>query len=318
MSTASTRSRRVSPSTPLRPRASAGRAALLLCVAAAAVACGETEPGRSSDAPPTASVVVSVPPLAWFVEELGGDAVRVTVMVPPGASPALYDPTIAKIRAVAAARLYVAVGHPRFPFERAWLGELVAGHEGLRLLRSGSGCVLRPEDPHLWLSPACARSIADSVAGALSAVLPEASDSIAARLVEVRRRIDAVDRELERMLGPYPGRSFLVFHPSLGYLARTYRLQQVSIQRGASEPSPAEVASVVDRAREEGIRHVFVQPQFSAEAARMVAGQIPGARVVTVDPLAADWPGMMRAIGAALVRSFEAGAAEGGPTGGSP
>lgn len=320
MSTARLRSRGIPGSGPRRPRTRGPLASLLVCVVAVStgVACGGSAPEPAGDAGPTASVVVSVPPLAWFVEELGGDAVAVTVMIPPGASPAMYDPTIAKVRAVSAARLYVAVGHPRFPFEQAWLDELVAGHEGLRLLRSGAGCVVRPEDPHLWLSPACARIIADSVAGALSTVLPEASDAIAARLVEVRRRIDEMDRELGRTLGPYAGRSFLVFHPSLGYLARTYGLEQVPIQRGASEPSAAEVASVVDRAREEGIRHVFVQPQFSAEAARMVARQLPGGRVVTVDPLAPDWPGMMRGIGASLARSFEAGAGDEAPTGGSP
>lgn len=264
-------------------------------------------------------MVVTVPPLEWFVRELGGEAVDVTVMVPPGASPALYDPTFAKMRAVAGARLYVAVGHPRFPFERAWLDEISAGHPGLRLLRSGAACVDHPEDPHLWLSPGCARSIADSVAGALSELMPVAADSVAERHRTVRRRIDAIDRELSRALAPYEGRAFLVFHPALGYFARAYGLEQLAIERGASEPSPAEVAAVVREARQEGIRHVLVQPQFSTEAARLVAGEIPGGQLLTVDPLGADWPATMRSIGETLVRTFVSPAAgSDGPDGGAP
>ena len=275
-----------------------------LLLVAAAVACAPADRDDGPGEPARTRVVVSVPPLAWFVRELGGEAVEVTVMVPPGASPALYDPTFAKMRAVSEADLYVAVGHPRFPFERAWLDELTAGHPDLRLVRSGAGCVDSPADPHLWMSPGCARAIADSVAGALGRAMPEGAATVAERHEHVRRRIDEVDRELASALTPYRGRSFLVFHPALGYFARSYDLEQMAIERGAAEPSPSEVAAIVREARREGIRHVLVQPQFSSEAARLVAAQLPDGELATVDPLAGDWPAMMRSVGATLVGVF--------------
>ncbi len=251
------------------------------------------------------SVVVSVPPLSWFVERIGGGSVPVTVMVPPGASPALYDPSLAQVRAVDAARLYVAVGHPRFPFEHAWLDALTEGRPGLRVIRSGAACATDPADPHLWLSPTCARTIARAVAAALAGELPSASETIEARRDSVLREIDEVEEALDEALSAHAGRAFLVFHPALGYLARSYGLEQMVIQRGASEPSPAEVAAVLREAREKGVDEVFVQPQFSTEAARTVAERLAEGRVVTVDPLAADWPSMMRSLGAALAASFE-------------
>ena len=288
-----------------------------LLLLASAVACAP--PGSEAPAEPTpVRVVVSVPPLEWFVRELGGEAVAVTVMVPPGASPALYDPTFAKMRAVSEADLYVAVGHPRFPFERAWLDEITSGQPDLRLVRSGAGCVESPTDPHLWLSPRCAREIADSVAGALAELRPEDADAVAGRHQAVRRRIDEVDGELERALAPHGGRRFLVFHPALGYLARAYDLEQMAIERGASEPSPSEVAAIVREARREGIRHVLVQPQFSSEAARLVAGQLLGGELLTVDPLGRDWPAMMRGIGTTLVRVFESRPPDAGDPVGGP
>lgn len=296
------------PRSPTRKRRAARSAAALLAlcaVALATAACGRGERPEEAgaDAAPV-RVVVSVPPLAWFVERIGAEAVSVTVMVPPGASPALYDPTFAKMRAVSEARLYVAVGHPRFPFESAWLDELVAGRTDLRVVRSGAGCATEAADPHLWLSPACAREIARAVADALTEELPGGSDAIVERREALLREIGAVEAELAAELEPYAGRSFLVFHPALGYLARAYGLQQLAIQRGASEPGPAEVAAVVREARERGIHEVFVQPQFSSEAAAMVAGELPDGRVVTVDPLSSDWPSMMRSLGDALAGSF--------------
>lgn len=284
------------------------RAALLgpaAVLVATAGGCGPAEAPSQRAAEDPLRVVVSVPPLSWFVERIGADRVSVTVMVPPGASPALYDPPFAKMRAVSEARLYVAVGHPRFPFERAWLEEIVADRPDLRVVRSGAGCATDPTDPHLWLSPDCAGEIAGTVADALAEQLPEAAEAIGRRREAVLSEVETVRAELADELVPFAGRTFLVFHPALGYLARSYGLEQMAIQRGASEPSPAEVARVVREAREEGIHDVFVQPQFSAEAARMVAAELPGGRVVTVDPLGADWPAMMRSLGRALAASFK-------------
>lgn len=288
--------------------ASAPRVAVVLgtLLAAAVVIAGACESERPpSSADGTVSAVASVPPLAWFVERIGGGSVPVTVMVPPGASPALYDPSLTQLRAVDAARLYIAVGHPRFPFERAWLAALTEGRPGLRVIRSGAACATDPADPHLWLSPECARTIARTVADALAEELPSASEEIAARRDSVLREIDEVDAALADALSPHAGRSFLVFHPALGYLARSYGLEQMAIQRGAAEPSPAEVAAVLREAREKGVDEVFVQPQFSTEAARTVAERLAEGRVVTVDPLASDWPSMMRSLGTALAASFE-------------
>ena len=92
------------------------RLALLL---AALAACEPVPP------PSVPQVVVSVPPQAWFVERLAGDAVEIAVLLPPGASPAHYEPSMRELQALARARLYVRVGHPGFPLEGAWLDALL-------------------------------------------------------------------------------------------------------------------------------------------------------------------------------------------------
>lgn len=280
----------------------AGMAAVA-AVVLAAVACG---PGAEREGRPSRpGVVVSVPPQGWFVRELAGDEVETTVLVPPGASPSLYEPTLGQMRALDRAGVFLTVGHPRFPFERAWGEELLGGRSHLRVVSAAEGCATVPEDPHVWLSPDCAASMTRRLADALAGVLPERADSIRAREERVLARITELDRELAGILDPHRGRSFLVFHPALGYFARAYGLEQVAIEHRSAEPNPIELSSVLRRAREKGIHTVLVQPQFSREAAQLVARELPGGRLATVDPLSPDWPGAMRDVATELAASFQ-------------
>jgi zinc transport system substrate-binding protein len=90
-----------------------------------------------------------------------------------------------------------------------------------------------------------------------------------------------------------------VFHPAWGYLAAGLGLEQVAVEQEGKEPSPAELAALVDRARADRVRVVFVQPQGSPDAALVFAREV-GARVEVIDPLARDWPDNLRRVAEAL------------------
>jgi len=116
--------------------------------------------------------------------------------------------------------------------------------------------------------------------------------------------LDALNRAIRRSLAGTAGRRFLVHHPSWGYFARDYGLEQVAIEREGKEPSPRGIASLVETARRLGIRTVFASPQFTTRSAEVVAREI-GGRVVLVDPLGRDYIGTMRAAAKAFGASFE-------------
>lgn len=270
-------------------------------------ACGDAQRSARERAPgPT--VLVSVPPQAWFVERIAGDLVELHVMVPPGASPKTYEPTIAQMREVHQASLYVALGHPDFPFEQAWLPEIGAASR-LRVVDTGAACGKADEDPHLWLAPECALRMADSIEAAMGRLLPDERDAISRGAERARERIRDVDRRARRILEPHRGRSFMVFHPAWGHFARAFELRQIAIEAGGRDPSPAQLQRLVRRAEDEGIRVVFVQPQFSREAAEAVAAEV-GARVVGLDPLRRDWDEALLDAARRIASSFEADAAE--------
>lgn len=256
---------------------------------------------RAEDGRPV--VAVSVPPQAWFVDRLSAGAARPVVMVPPGASPATHEPTINQVRAITRAALYVKVGHPSFPFERAWLDRLVAEAGDLRQVSCVEDQRVRPGDPHVWTSVRLMRRFVPSLAAALGPLLPGPGRDVDARAAALDVELAQLDAELRRRLSDLPRRRFYVFHPSWGYLAHDYGLEQVPIQIGAKEPDPHTLTRTLEAARRDGARTVFVQPQFSRRSAELVAEAI-GARVVALDPLARAWADNLRQVGAALAEEL--------------
>ena len=99
-------------------------------------------------------------------------------------------------------------------------------------------------------------------------------------------------------------RRFLVFHPSWGYFAQEYGLEQIPVEVGGQEPSAAELAKVIALAQEEGIRVVLAQPEFSTQAAETIAREI-GGEVLLVSPLAPDWLANMRRVAETFARALE-------------
>ena len=103
--------------------------------------------------------------------------------------------------------------------------------------------------------------------------------------------------ELKKIFEHKAGLRFMVFHPSWGYFAHAYGLKQLPIEVEGKAPKPAQLIALIEHAREKGIHVVFVQPQFSAKSARLVAREIAG-QVVFADPLAPDWMANLREVAA--------------------
>lgn len=115
-----------------------------------------------------------------------------------------------------------------------------------------------------------------------------------------------LDAELRRLFqGIGKNNQFMVYHPAWGYFAEAYGLEQVPVELEGKEPKPAQVAQLIDHAKANGIRVLFVQPQFSSRSAKTIADAI-GGNVVEADPLAFRWDenilDVARAIRTALPR----------------
>lgn len=259
--------------------------------------------GAEREADPRPLVAVSVAPQAFVVERLAGDRVRIEILVPAGANPSTYEPSIRQLRALADARLYVAVGHPAFLFETTWLAPMLKETNGVHVVRAASPDALRTEDPHVWVSPAAVDALAVALADELAQLLPDAQDEIAANLATLRAEIAAIDARLRERFAASGGRRFVVLHPAWGHLAADYGLEQIAIEDEHKSPDARELGLLIAAARDAGVKVVFVQPQFDPTAAELVASEI-GATIVVLDPLARDWPGNMQQVADALARGL--------------
>ena len=254
----------------------------------------------------TRNVIVSILPQKYFVEQIAGNRVHVTVMVPPGANPATYEPKPSQMKALSEAQLYFSVG---VPFEKAWLPRfrsvnpkmtVVDTRQGIKLYPiSSKNQVLLPGkdkllDPHIWLSPPLVIIQARNILQGLSCQYPELTQSFRANFHSFANKIVALDIKLmDILIGKgkevgCSGRAFMVFHPSWGYFARAYGLRQIPVEQEGKEPKPSQLVNLMKSIKKLGIKVILVQPQFSTKAAQILA-ESTGVRLVVADPLAYEW-----------------------------
>jgi len=298
-----------------------------MLAALALAACAPTPPGgesgRSGDAGPDRRanrlerplrVVVSVPPQAYFVEQIAGPRAEITVLLPPGSTPEIAAPSPRQMVALTRADLVVLVGHPHFAFERRHVLPVLARHPEIATVSMAASLGLEtgsPEaaaadddhsgagDPHLWVAPELVRQAARGIAGTLARIDPGGGPVYRRGLTSFEAAIDGLDADIHREVDGLAERAFLVYHPAWSHFAAEYRLEQMAVETEGKEPSLRHVVELTEEARRRGIRVVFAQPGYPSRGAAVIAGEI-GARVVTLDPLSPDWPGTLRSLARSL------------------
>jgi zinc transport system substrate-binding protein len=141
---------------------------------------------------------------------------------------------------------------------------------------------------HIWLAPAESKIIAQNTLNALKAGFPQHASIFDANYEKFISKIDSVSSLINQKLASLTNRNILIFHPTLGYYARQFRLTQTALELDGKEPSPKHMKSIVDLAREQNIRVIFIQKEFDAENAQQLARELDG-EVVIIDPLDYDW-----------------------------
>jgi zinc transport system substrate-binding protein len=150
-------------------------------------------------------------------------------------------------------------------------------------------------DPHIWLSPPLVKIQARTILAALQEADPAHRSVYEANFKAFTAQIDQLDADLKKTFAGKKGLQFMVFHPAWGYFAHAYGLKQVPIEIEGKDPKPAQLKELIQHARENGIKVVFVQPQFSTKSAELVAREI-GGQVAFANPLAEDWMANLRQV----------------------
>jgi zinc transport system substrate-binding protein len=274
---------------------------------------------------------VSILPAAYFVERVGGPNVEVSVLVGPGQDPHTFEPTPKLMTKLADAKVLFKMG---FPFEETLIKKVGSGFKNVEVVDLQQGIKLRAMteeeteaeeaehghgeaeehghdheagemDQHTWLDPQLAKVQAKTIADTLIRIDPSHKDQYEKNLKGFQADLEAIHEQLTKSLAPVKGKSFFVFHPAYGYFGDAYGLKQVPVQIGGKEPTARQLARLIELAKEDGVRVIFVQPQFSKKSAEALAKSIDGA-VVPLDDLAPDYLKNLQEMAAKLDSALQA------------
>ncbi|NCB10520.1 MAG: cation ABC transporter substrate-binding protein [Erysipelotrichia bacterium] len=282
-------------------------------------------------------LTVNILPQKYFVEKIVKDKYEINVMVKPGASPHNYEPKPSQMKSLMNSKAYFLVGDP---FEKVWIKKFrqnvkntvfvdtTIGIEKIEMVahthhdeeddHKGHNHSHKHEhkhehkdkhehsglDPHIWLDPASVKIQAKNIYEAMIKIDAQNSDFFKANYEEFIKELDELDVEIKNILAPHKGKAFMVFHPSWGYFAKRYEIEQISIEVEGKEPKPNELVKLVEEAKKHDIKIVFVSPQFSQNSAKTISSNI-GANVVAINPLSDDWHNNMLTVAKEIANSYK-------------
>lgn len=268
------------------------------------------------------TIVASIIPLGDFCRQLGGEGVEVQVLIPPGASPHVFEPLPSVIAKAAQARLFVCIGAGLEPWAAKVLSsrrteapvvveaaqgfpliQEVAGHRHAEASKlepgphyhkppehkppaAKAGGLHQSGNPHIWLDPVLAGEICRKIAAALILVDPERRRTYETNLKNYLKDLEDLDQEILTRVSAWRLKDYVCFHPAYTYFARRYGLREVGVIEVAPgrEPTPRHLQKIVAAIRQYGIRVVFAEPQLSPRVAEVIA-QEAGVKVLILDPM---------------------------------
>ncbi|MDX4061582.1 zinc ABC transporter substrate-binding protein [Aliarcobacter skirrowii] len=285
-------------------------------------------------------LMVNILPQKYFVEKIVKDKFDINVMVKPGSSPHNFEPKPSQMKALNSSKAYFLVGDPS---ELAWINrfkentkntlfvDTTIGIEKIAMVahthhedehedeenhddHAHDGESEHKEhqdhehgadglDPHTWLDPISVKVQAKNIYEAMVKIDSKNSDFYKSNYEAFVKELDDLDENIRDILKDFKGRAFMVFHPSWGYFAHRYEIEQISIEIEGKEPKPNDLVKLVEEAKKHDIKIVFVSPQFSQKSAKTISKNI-GANVVSINPLSDDWYNNMLLVANEIAKSY--------------
>jgi len=255
-------------------------------------------------------VFISILPQKQMVERIGGTRVQVETLVKPGQNPHFFTLSPKQLARLSKANVFFTSG---VEFERALIPKIENAMGALAIVDT---CKELPElkaehqghvdhddhgelDPHVWLNPLNVMIQAKTVSDTLSSLDPAGASFYKANRKKFVEELSETHETILKKLAPLEGATIFVYHPAFGHFADAYGLKQEAVETGGRNPGPKHLARLIKEARKDGVKVVFVQPQFDKGSAQAIAKAIGGV-AVPLDPLAENYIGNLKAMADAI------------------
>jgi zinc transport system substrate-binding protein len=245
-------------------------------------------------------ITVSIAPFKYFVEAIAGNDFIVNVMVPAGSDPHVYEPVPEQINKLRRSTGYISNGY--LGFEMNWLERFYETNKTMKILCLGDKIIpvvsehrhqgehVEGADPHYWVSPVSARIMAISVRDFLASLNPAHLQKYEENCQVFLKKIEELDTRAKTRFSSLRRKSFMIYHPNFAYIARDYGLEEIPVEFEGKEPPPSRIREIIDHARLDSVKVIFLQREYDPKNANAIAKEI-GAEVKLVDPLSEDWMG---------------------------
>jgi len=261
-------------------------------------------------------LTVSIEPQKYFLEHIVGDKYKVNSFIAAGVNPESFDPTPAQMISSGKSKAYFKVGY--LGFEKVVMKSIEENAPGMQIIDCSVG--IEPlecdghghdhahghegEDPHIWSSPATAKIMIKNMYDAVIDIDSDNKDYYTTNYEKLINKIDSVDTVIKSYLDKAESKGFIIYHPALSYFSKEYGLSQYSIEHEGKSPSPSQLRHLIDVARDNNIKTVFIQAEFDQKNAETVAKEID-ADIVPINLLSYDWDKEMIKIAKSIASASE-------------
>lgn len=242
-------------------------------------------------------IIVSIAPLRYLIEQIVGNDFSIALIVPAGSSPETYSPTPKQMIEIEKSKALFCLGTlnfenellKRYSKDKELKEKIIYLSDGINFVSSSCGHArtscshTRSIDPHIWLSIDGIEKIVVNIGSKLKQLYPD-SIKYQKNTAQFLEFIDSKKIEYQNIASNSKKKAFLIYHPSLTYLANSYNIQQISIEKEGKQPTPLEMTKLIDDAKKFDIKTVLYQSEFSESVVQTIALEI-GAECVEFNPL---------------------------------
>lgn len=239
-------------------------------------------------------IIVSVLPQKELVQRIGGDSLLVSVLVPNGKSPELYEPNLAQMKIIQDSKLFFGVG---MPFEEKWLSRFKTTNPHLTYynlaldseMMARKDSMLHTHNPHIWLSLEKSKKHIELITHALQEIAPENASLYEHNKSQLLTQIATLQKQIHRIFSQVnASKTFLVYHPAFEYFTQEFNLHELSLEHNGKEPKGQDLARLITEIKKHRLSTLFTQPQFSESRIQAISKELH-LKVIKLDPLHEEW-----------------------------
>ncbi len=232
-------------------------------------------------------VIATIFPIYDFARNIGGDKIKVTMLLPPGTDAHHYELRPEDIVKVSKSDVFLFTN---FEMEH-WAYKIInaaAQKTNMMAVETGKGAVLlpfngeegKPEenvsqfDPHIWLDMDNAQKMVDNITEAFIKKDSRNSDYYLKNAHNYKLKLMDMDQRYRTELVGCKTKIILhAGHWAFAYLAKRYNLKYIAAYNvlADAEPSPQKIFDLIKQIKSENVHYVYYESMIDPRLAKMIA-----------------------------------------------